>query len=51
MLAPEVVLVVAGVDVDAVVFHLEDARGEAVDEVAVVGDEQHRAGKVGDGFE
>jgi len=40
LLAEEVVLVVAGVDVDAAVFDLEDARGEAVDEVAIVRDEE-----------
>ncbi len=49
--AVEVVLVVAGVDVDAAVFHLEDAGGQAVDEVAVVRDEEDGAGEVGDGFE
>ena len=51
MFAPEVVLVVAGVDVDAAVFDLEDAGGEAVDEVAVVRDEEDGAGEVADGVE
>jgi selenophosphate synthetase-related protein len=37
--------------VDAAVFDLEDAGGEAVDEVAVVRDEEHRAGEVADGVE
>ena len=49
MFAPEVVLVVAGVDVEAAVFDLEDAGGEAVDEVAIVGDKQNGAGEVADG--
>ena len=51
LFAPEVVFVVAGVDVDAAVFDLEDAGGEAVDEVAVVGDEEDGAGEVADGVE
>ncbi len=49
--AEEVVLVVAGVDVDAAVFDLEDAGGEAVDEVAVVRDEEDGAGELFDGVE
>ena len=51
MFAPEVVFVVAGVDVEAAVFYFEDAGGEAVDEVAVVGDEEDGAGEVADGVE
>ena len=51
LFAPEIVFVVAGVDVEAAIFDLEDAGGEAVDEVAVVGDEEDGAGEVADGFE
>src|ERR1700678_4314123 len=51
LFAPEVVFVVAGIDVEATVFDLEDARGQAVDEVAVVGDEEDGAGEVADGVE
>ena len=51
LFAPEVVFVVAGVDVEAAVFDLEDAGGEAVDEVAVVRDEEDGAGEVADGVE
>ncbi len=51
LFAPEIVFVVAGVDVDALVFDLEDTGGEAVDEVAVVGDEEDGASEVADGVE
>ena len=36
---------------EAAVFDLEDAGGEAVDEVTVVGDEEDGAGEVADGVE
>ena len=47
----EVVFVVAFVGGDGAVFHFDDAGGEAVDEVAVVGDEDDGAGEGGDGVE
>ena len=43
---PEIILVVARIVVEHAVFDLEDARGQLVDEVAVVGDEDDRAGVV-----
>ena len=42
-LAVLVILVVTGVNVDVAVLDLKDARGRAVDKVAVVRDKQHRA--------
>src|ERR1035438_4609859 len=39
LLAPEVVLVVAGVDVDPAILHFHHAGGQLVDEVAVVRNE------------
>ena len=38
-------------EVRSAAFHLKDAGGEAVDEIAVVGDEDDCAGESGDGFE
>src|SRR5271156_191896 len=51
LLAPQVVLVVARVNVDLAVRDFENARGQSVDEIAVVGDEDHSAGEGVDGFE
>ncbi len=46
VLRRHVVLVVAGIDVYATVFNLEDTGGQAVDEVAIMRDEQYGAGEV-----
>ncbi len=43
-LAPQVIFVIARIDVHVAVFDLEDARGQVVDEVAVVRNKDHRAG-------
>ena len=40
---PQIVLVVAGIVAELAVFDLEDARGQLIDEVAVVRDEDDRA--------
>ncbi len=44
LLAPEIVFVVAGEDFDFAVADFEYARGQLVDEVAVMRHEDHRAG-------
>ncbi len=44
LFAPEIVFVVAGEDFDLAVADFEDARSQLVDEIAVVRDEDDRAG-------
>ena len=51
MLAPEVVFVISGIDFHFAVADFEDARGQLVDEIAVVGDKDDRAGVLHQRFE
>ncbi len=51
LLAVEVIFVVAGIDVDMAALDLEHARGDAVDEVAIVGDKDDGAAEIFDRFE
>ncbi len=46
LLPPQIILVVPRIDMHPPVLHLEHPRRQPVDKVAVVRDEQHRAGKV-----
>ena len=46
LFAPEIVFVVAGEDFDLAVADFENARGQLVDEIAVVRDEDDRAGSI-----
>ena len=43
LLAPEIVFVIAGKDFNPAIADLEDAGSQLVDEVAIMGDENHRA--------
>ena len=51
LFSPEIVFIIPGIEFDFAFADFEDAGGELVDEVAVVGDEDHCAGVLHQGFE
>src|SRR5581483_6218838 len=46
LLAPQIVLIVSGIDMHMTAFYLEHARSQPVDEVAVMGNKDHGAGEL-----